>query len=125
MFEPVCVQRVNAGMLRFGNLRLELFDLIEHAVVSHAAHRGHAAKTDRQKIQPSGNQIPLLDGAQQRGVQHPKTRDLTLLLGLPCGFRMRRRIAFHQRKLLHGRKLGREFNADLYILRCFRVECHA
>ena len=124
VIQPICVQGINARMLGLRELLFKLGQLMKHAVMSDAANRRHTAEPDREKIQSARDQILRFDRAKQRRIQDAKARDLALFFR-ECGRRfMRLSISLHEAELLHGCELRREFDAHLYVLCCFGIECH-
>ena len=55
-------------------------EFMKYTVVTHSADGGDRAKTDRQKIQPAGNQILMFNTAEQCRKQHPQAVELAMCL---------------------------------------------
>lgn len=119
---PVLIEYVHPGPVRLRQLLAELLEFAENAIVADTADGGYAAETDGQEVQPSGNEIALLDMTEERRVQHLQAGGFPHFPRCAQMVPVHGGVPFHDLQLLPERFLAGDFLADLDVLGGFYVD---
>ena len=97
-------------------------EFMKYTVVADTADGGDRAKTDRQKIQPAGNQILMFNTAEQCRKQHPQAVELAVCLVQGCTVLIGLCIRLHETELFFRCFFRRKPFGYIDVLRAFNID---
>ena len=117
MLQPIRKQLIHTlPFQRTAQFILKGLQLGKHAIMTNTTQRGHSAKPDGQKIEPSGDFILRLNAAKEPWIQHSKTGRFPQFLRCRTIGLMHSCILLHDCQLFLQGFFTRQFFADLDIL---------
>ena len=118
-FHPLCI----LFSLRF-NLSLKCPEFIKYTIVSHSADRSDGSKTNRKKIQSSGDQVLSFYGSEHFRKNYFQTFYFSSGFRASTVFFMYRRVSFHNLQLPDQRLLTGDLLTDFHILTSFYIKLY-
>ena len=116
MILPEVVQGIDSGPVAFRQLVLQPPQFVEHTIMPHSADTRHAPEADGKKVQPSGNQVPFLQVAEQPGINHFQALHLPQGLVIIQMGSVDLRIALHHVQLPGWGLFTRKLSGNLHVL---------